>query len=235
MKKSSHIVSYLFTIAFLLIFISDAMSSASGVPAGNSGPLNYSRYRKDIGITFNIGLNNSGEYKKVLTGYYGELTGGFSWLSLGIGADFRLVNNLFIEPQLSWFTHTLKVPSSLSGFNNDKINSILFTGIAAKYYIFFNRSETSRDKYFNLGLYINGGVYNCSPSSDLTDIKFTSAGIGKKLSLGIHCGEGIGSINLDIGKRWIPVKTNGYYSNDFGGIFAEVSGVIYILNYKGKK
>ena len=203
--------------------------------AGPSGKVSlYGKYRKDIGLNFDMGLNGSGAYRGVIKDhYYGEtVSGGMMWLSLGIGLDYRVIGNLFVETRLTWLNTFLSVPSSLEGFNNEKINSDFLPGLGAKYYIFFKHSDEARDNYKNLGIYVAGRIYKNKPSSDISDLTFTSGGGSRCLAAGMHIQEPIGSINFEIGNRWIPVKVNEETSaREFGGIFVEVSTMVYLCNY----
>jgi hypothetical protein len=233
---------YKMTSKFLLIILLAVFSlkAESSVPdlLNSSGSFGkYSKYRKDVGINIDFGLNGSGDYQSVLKDYYHEeISGGFLWLSLGIGLDFRLINNFYIQPRITWLTNTVSVPSLLSGYNNEKVNDILLSGISAKYYIFFGRTELSKSQYLNFGLYLNGGIYKCSPSTELSDLKFNPARSAKNLSVGLHTGAGIGSINLEFGNRWIPVTVNTETSSkNFGNLYGELSMVIYLFNYSGIK
>jgi hypothetical protein len=130
----------------------------------------------------------------------------------------------------------LSYPSSLTGFNNETVNDLFLPGIGAKYYIFIKTPGSAHNEYANLGLYFDGRVYKNIPNTELTDFSFSSAGAAKNLAVGLHVGLLIGSLNLELGNRWIPVRINNEPSTkNFGGIYAEMSGVIYLFNYSGIK
>lgn len=238
MKKTTILISNLLIIIFLLVLPISAAGSEPYSPNLSRSIFNYGKYRKDIGVNIDMGLNGSGDYKTVIQNhFYGEeLSGGFLWLSLGIGLDFRLINNLYIEPRITWLTHSLSVPSLLAGYNNEKINDVFLPGIGMKYYIFLKTPLSEQNEYNNFGIYVDGRIYKNKPSTEISDLMFTSGGAAKNLSLGLHVGIPIGAVNFELGNRWIPVKVNEEaYSRNFGGIYAEVSGVFYLFNYSGIK
>jgi hypothetical protein len=237
MKKSILLTLCLYmTISFCSSV--EAQTPGSQSAGTGSKALLYGKYRKDIGLNFDMGLNGSGQYPQVLKDHFSgeDLSGGMLWLSLGMGLDFRVINNLFIETRFSWLNSFVSIPSSLPGFNNEKINSVFLPGIGAKYYIFFNNSEDIRNNYSNFGIYVAGRLFGNKPSSDISDLTFSKGGGSRSLAAGMHCPFLIGSLNIEVGKRWIPVKVNeGVSAKEFGGIYAEISSVIYLFNYSGIK
>jgi hypothetical protein len=194
-------------------------------------PVNHQR--KDLGLTFGLGVSEGTDYSKAIRNYLSNDVSGFlSFLNFELGVEFRVVANLYLYPRIQWEYNQISIP--IKGFeavSPYKINSILLPGVSGKYFF----AAGSRGAF-----YVSGNLGYPFPYSDFSGFSFKSKGIETGLAAGFEFTLGFEPmtrrLGIETGFSRLPVtvkfndKIEPAYKN-FGGFFVNLIANFPITKY----
>jgi hypothetical protein len=175
----------------LLLALAATPAAAQELPPARSG-----------GIYLAIGAMGSGNYGKDMRAFQSAagrtVSGGGTWINLGLGYVAHLYRGLYLVPELVWSVSRIR--STLPGFEaapNEKTVSLLQYGGGLRYYLHEQRTAA---------FFLQPSLRGVSGLSDVDGFPLKAKGVAAELKGGAEAVLAGLRVGLELGYARVPVK-----------------------------